>query len=87
MFSFVFVCVGKKILEKFKDVRKALKELNADSFIVTSLEDIACKCFMFVFIIIFVVFLFVTKLYSHFFSSLSSALPPQTDNRVTEFAW
>lgn len=37
-------CVGKKVLEKFEAVRKAMKDLNADSLMITSLEDVACEC-------------------------------------------
>lgn len=36
--------LGKKISQKLTEVRAALKDLNADSIVVTSLDDVACKC-------------------------------------------
>lgn len=35
--------LGKSVKDKLADVREAIRKLNAESFIVTALEDIACK--------------------------------------------
>lgn len=34
---------GKSVKAKLAEVREAIQKLNAESFIVTALDDIACK--------------------------------------------
>lgn len=42
-----FLCglkTGKASYDKLNEVREAMKKLRAEIFIVTSLDEIACKC-------------------------------------------
>lgn len=37
--------IGKKVPQKLAEVRQSMKDMDADCFIVTALDDIACKLF------------------------------------------
>lgn len=42
----IFLSAGRRISDKIDDVRRELRQLEAESLIVTALDDIACKSFV-----------------------------------------